>query len=130
MAEPLDRLRAIIVSIGRGAGAPDEPAVGQGSRMAAALSREHMRLAEARATDLQAALEPLIALIARQIDEGMALGQIRVGDPRRLAQFIYNLVATTMHTEFIAAEGDAATDERRERLADDLWEFCRRAIVA
>lgn len=128
--QPLDRLRAIIVAIGRGAGSPDEPAAAQGSRMAAALSREHMRLAEARPDELQAALEPLVALIARQLADGMKAGQIRTGDPARLAQFIYNLVATTLHTEFISAEAGVEVSGRRERLADELWEFCRRAVVA
>lgn len=130
MAEPLDRLKAIIVAIGRGAGAPDEPAARQGSRMAAALSREHIRLAESRPAELQAALEPLFALIGQQIADGMAQGQIGPGDPARMTLFIYNLVATTLHTEFITAEGTAEAAERREQLADDLWEFCRRAIVA
>jgi AcrR family transcriptional regulator len=128
--QPLDRLKAIVLSIGRGAGAPDEPAAGQGSRMAAALSREHIRLAESRPAELQAALEPLFAVIAKQIGDGMAAGQIREGDPDRLALFIYNLLATTLHTEFIASEGGTEAGERRERLADDLWEFCRRAIIA
>ncbi len=128
--QPLDRLKAIILSIGRGAGSPDEPAAEQGSRMAAALSREHMRLAESRPAELQAALEPLFALIAQQLADGMAQGQVRAGDPARLALFIYNLVATTLHTEFISSEGDAESGRRREHLANDLWEFCRRAVVA
>lgn len=128
--QPLDRLKAIILSFGQGSDFPDDPAAEQGSRMAAALSREHMRLAESRPAELQAALEPLFALIAQQIADGMAQGQIRSGDPARLALFIYNLVATTLHTEFISSEGDVVAGERRERLAADLWEFCRRAIIA
>lgn len=128
--EPLERLRAIVVSIGRGSGAPDEPAAQQNSRMAAALSREHIRLAESHPAQLQAALEPLFALIAKQIADGIARGQIRQGDPARLTLFIYNLIATTVHTELISGESGAVAAERRERLADDLWEFCRRAIVA
>jgi AcrR family transcriptional regulator len=128
--EPMERLKAIIVSIGRGSGAPDEPATGEGSRMAAALSREHMRLAEARPDELQAALAPLFALIAQQIEDGMKTGQVRQGDPARLALFIYNLIATTVHTELITAEGAQDAGERRERLADELWDLCRRAIAA
>ena len=128
--QPLDRLKAIIISIGRGSGAPDEPASGEGSRMAAALSREHMRLAEARPAELQAALEPLFALIAQQIAEGIAAKQVRQADPARLALFIYNLVATTVHTELITGEGADDAAERRERLADELLDFCRRAIAA
>jgi AcrR family transcriptional regulator len=126
--DPMDRLRAIVLSIGRGAGSPDEPASGEASRMAAALSREHMRLAEARPEDLQAALKPLVVVLARQIRDAMATGQVRQTDPDRLAQFIYNLVATTVHTELISDPG--GDGGRRELLADELWEFCRRAISA
>jgi AcrR family transcriptional regulator len=128
---PLDRLRTIILSIGRGAGTPDEPAAGQGNRLATALSREHMRLAEARPAELQAALNPLLTLIASQLAEGMAAGEVREGDPARMALFIYNLIATTLHTEFISAEAETGNvSERRERLGTDLWEFCRRAVIA
>jgi hypothetical protein len=128
--QPLDRLKAIVVAIGRGSGAPDEPASRQGTRMAAALSREHIRLAESRPAELQAALQPLFDVIGKQIEEGMAAGQIRQADPTRLTLFIYNLVATTLHTEFISGEDSAEAGERRERLADEMWDFCRRAIIA
>lgn len=129
LPDPVERLKMIIVSIGHGAGAPDEGADGNG-HMAAALSREHLRLAEARPDELHRALEPLMALIADQLADGMAVGKIRQADPVRLAIFIYNLVATTMHTELIAQEAIGSPRERRDRLADELWEFCHRAVAA
>ncbi len=130
LADPVERLKAIILSIGHGAATPEEATSGEGSRMAAALSREHLRLAESRPDELHQALRPLMALIADQLAEGMAAGTIRQGEPARLAVFIYNLVATTMHTELIAQEATGPAGERRDRLADELWEFCRRAVAA
>jgi AcrR family transcriptional regulator len=130
LPDPVERLQAIIVSIGHGAATPEEAGSGEGSRMAAALSREHLRLAESRPEELQQALQPLMALLADQLADGMAAGKIRQGDPARLALFIYNLVATTMHTELIAEETRSSAGERRGRLAEELWEFCRRAVAA
>ena len=129
IADPVERLKTIIVSIGQGAATPEGP-TGDRGHMAAALSREHLRLAEARPEELNRALKPLIALIAEQLSAGMAAGTIRQGEPPRLALFIYNLVATTMHTELIAEEAVGSPSERRGRLADELWEFCHRAVAA
>jgi AcrR family transcriptional regulator len=125
--DPLERLQRMIISIGHGAIAFEE--ADNSRHMAAALSREHLRLAESRPDELHQALQPLITLIADQLAEGMAAGKIRPGEPARFALFIYNLVATTMHTELIAEEAMGSPRERRGRLADDLWEFCRRAVV-
>lgn len=128
IADPLERLKTIIVSIGHGAATPDE-APDDSGHMAAALSREHLRLAEARPDELHRALRPLMTLIGDQLADGMAVGKVRQADPARLAVFIYNLVATTMHTELIAQETIGSPRERRDRLADELWEFCRRAVA-
>lgn len=128
--DPVERLKSIIISIGHGAASPDDVLTGEGSRMAAALSREHLRLAEARPDELHHALQPLMTLLSDQLAAGMAAGKVRQGDPARLALFIYNLVATTMHTELITQETISPAAERRDRLADELWEFCRRAIAA
>lgn len=130
IADPMERLRTVIVSIGSGGPFPDDAGGSDGSRLAAALSREHMRLGEARPAELQAALEPLMALLARLLREGMKAGVIRAGEPERFAVFIYNLVATTLHTELIAGESRRALSEHRNALADDLWDFVRRAIAA
>jgi AcrR family transcriptional regulator len=127
---PLDRLGTMILSMGSGSAFPEEAGSSEGSRMAAALSREHLRLAEARPAELQAALEPLIALIARQIEEAMQAGMVRQGDPLRFALLIYNLTATTVHTELITAEIYPVPAERRRQLGRELWEFCRQAIAA
>jgi hypothetical protein len=60
----------------------------------------------------------------------MEAGVVRRADPQRLALFVYNLVATTVHTEFIAQENARPDRARRVQMAADIWEFCRRAIAA
>jgi hypothetical protein len=35
-----------------------------------------------------------------------------------------------MHTELLSEKGGQPDWKRRNRLAGDLWEFCRRAIAA
>jgi hypothetical protein len=100
------------------------------NRRGAAMSREHLRLADSRPDELQAALSPLITLIARQLARGMDAGSMRRSAPRRLATLVYNLVATTVHTELLVHETSPPDRLRRVRLAKDIWEFCRRAIAA
>ena len=88
-----------------------------------------MRLAESRPNDLQAALAPLIDVIAQLLADGMAAGVIRQTEPQRLATLVYNLVSTTVHTELLAAEAAQSGRLPPAQLADEVWEFCRRAIV-
>lgn len=130
IADPIERLKTVIVSIGSGGPFPNDAGGREGSRLAAALSREHLRLAEARPDELQAALAPLLAMLSRQLQAGMAVGAVRQADPEQLAVFIYNLVATTLHTKLIASENRRAADLSRSALAEDLWDFVRRAIAA
>lgn len=130
ITDPVERLRTIIVSIGSGGPFSEDAGGGDDSRLAAALSREHLRLAEARPAELHSALEPLMALLVRQLEAGMAAGTMRQADPQRLAVFIYNLVATTLHTELIAGETRKIQIEQRQLIAEELWEFVRRAIAA
>lgn len=130
MADPLERLQLIVtyIVLGKGMQSPDSDALAE--RRAAALSREHLRLAEARPGDLQAALRPLIALLAQQLEAGMNAGVVRRDDPQRLATLLYNLVSTTVHSELLSRENTPTDRQAKLRLADDVWEFCRRAIAA
>jgi hypothetical protein len=68
--------------------------------------------------------------IAAQVREGIRTGQLREADPELQARLVYNLVSTTAHTELIAGDGGGSDRERRHALAQSLWEFCRRAIIA
>lgn len=128
MSDPMERLKSIVGFIVLGADALDS--TDSSNRRSAALVREHLRLAESRPTDLQAALSPLITLIARQLSDGMKAGLVRNYPPQRLAALVYNVVATTMHTEILANETSQPDPAHRVRLASEIWEFCRPAIAA
>lgn len=129
-AAPLERLRAIVDSIVLGNITLAAADGVQSNRRGAALSREHLRLAESRPADLQAALRPLLAVITQQLSDGMEAGSVRDDDPRRMAALVYNLVSTTVHTELLAQESAQPDRAQRIQLAADIWEFCRRAIAA
>ncbi|HEX7821612.1 MAG TPA: helix-turn-helix domain-containing protein [Sphingobium sp.] len=131
IADPVERLRLIVRSIALARGSIDGSDAPDGSHpRGAALSREHLRLAESRPNELQDALRPLLSLLARLLEEGMETGQIRRSRPDRLATLIYNLVATTVHAQLLAEETGGPDKAMREELAVDIWEFCRRAIAA
>jgi AcrR family transcriptional regulator len=129
LSDPLEQLKFIVASIVLGRSALDGEEAERGDRRGAAMSREHLRLAESRPADLQRALSPLLTLIARLLAEGMAAGLVRNAAPQRLAALVYNLVSTTMHTELLAEEAAPTEPARRAQLAADIWDFCRRAIV-
>ncbi|MBC2660324.1 TetR/AcrR family transcriptional regulator [Novosphingobium flavum] len=126
LSSPLERLQRIVCGIVLGRAGHAADGHWELSRRSAALSREHLRLAETRPRQLQRAIEPLVALIARELANGMALGEVRRADARQLAVLVYNLVSTTVHAELLAEEADR---QRREQLAAEIWEFSRRAIA-
>ncbi len=131
VADPLERMRLVVLSIALARGAINGHEAHDGSHpRGAALSREHIRLAEARPDELQSALRPLLSLLARFLEDGMKAGQVRQTRPDRLATLIYNLVATTVHAQLLAEETGGIDKALREDLAADIWEFCRRAIIA
>lgn len=124
---PVERLHLIVSNIALARATPESRA---GDRRTAALSREHLRLAEARPAELQAAIAPLLDLIAEIVAEGTAEGLFRPCDPAIQARLIYNLLSTTVHTQYIAEDREGPDPMRRERLAREIWEFCRRALQA
>ncbi len=130
LTDPMERLKLILTYIVLGKGMQPAAGVVQSNRRGAALSREHLRLAESRPHDLQVALRPLIALIEQELAAGMAAGVVRKDDPQRLAVLVYNVVSTTVHSELLASENAQPDQASAARLANDIWEFCRRAITA
>ena len=129
IADPLDQLRFIVTAIARGSMAFDDAGRAGASRRGAAMSREHLRLAEARPRELESALRPLLDLIADLLARGMAAGVVRPMAPATMASLVYNLVSTTVHAELLAEDPGTADQARRAALANDLWDFCRRAII-
>jgi AcrR family transcriptional regulator len=130
LTDPLETIREIVTGLVIGTAGGYNDFGDYGGRRSAAMAREHLRLAESRPAELAAALSPLLNLIADQVTEGIRKGQLRECDPALQATLIYNLVATTVHTELLAHEGTEADVHRRQELAERIWEFCRRAIVA
>lgn len=122
--DPLERLRFIIEAMVLGA--RSDAAV----RHAVAMSREHLRLAEARPDDMQQALEPLTGIIAEQLALGMERGVVRDGDPHEMAILVHNLVAATIHASLLSAHHAGSEQARRDRSAAMLWQFCMRAVRA
>ena len=128
---PLERIRMIVSILLLGAlGGVEGHDSEANDRRSAALSREHLRLAENRPADLQTALSPLLDLMTEIVAEGMASGAFRSADPALQARLLYNLVSNTLHTELLAEENARLNRERRKAMADEIWEFCRRAIAA
>ncbi len=130
IGDPIETIRAIIQGIFLGRYEITDDPGDFTDRLSAALSREHLRLAEARPAELHAALKPLLGLIAEQVRRGIRTGQCRECDPDLQAKLIYNLVATTAHTELLAEEVGGPDVERRRKLAGQVWDFCHRAIRA
>jgi AcrR family transcriptional regulator len=128
ITDPMERLAVIVSSIVLGNITLQVPGGAQSDRRGAALSREHLRLAESRPVDLQAALRPLLALITQQLSDGMQAGSVRRDDTGRMATLLYNLVSSTVHSTLLAEENARPDRASRERLAAEIWEFCRRAI--
>lgn len=128
---PMEQLRFIVTGIvlGRMGVAPDQDPV-PSDRRSAALSREHLRLAESRPVELQAALDPLLALMESIIARGMAEGVFRQADAALQARLAYNLLSTTIHTELLTHEGAVPDREARRALAGHIWDFCRCAVAA
>jgi AcrR family transcriptional regulator len=129
LADPLERLRLIVTCLVLGKSSLEQTDGTESGRRGAAMSREHLRLAESRPDDLQAALSPLLTLLAQQLSDGMEVGSVRHYDPQSLAALVYNLVSTTVHTELLTQKTVRPDWARRVRLANDIWEFCRRALV-
>lgn len=127
ISDPCEKLRLIITSILLGQQiAPDE---GLGSdRRAAAMSREHMRLAESNPQELQTALGPLLTLLKGILIQAIEAGAVRRSDPEKIARFLYNLVSTTAHTELLRTNTEESHPGRRLELANEVWDFCYHAI--
>lgn len=118
--EPLARVEFVVKSMFLSSHAKD--VLGQ----SVPLSREHLRLAEARPEELRLAIEPFVALLTEQVEAGIAAGVVRPGDARRLAVLIHHLVSGQIHGMLL---GTVAEDDL-ERSGDELWQFCLRAIRA
>lgn len=119
-SDPLERLHFVVKSMFQSARSQDL------LEQTVSLSREHLRLAEARPAELRDAIEPFVELLTELVQEGMAAGVVRPGDPRRLAVLIHHLVSAQIHGVLLGTVGA----EDSEQTGEELWQFCLRAIRA
>lgn len=128
--DAISRLRLLVYAIVLGRASVAGQQHWEKSRRSAALAREHLRLAETRPKDLERAIAPLIDVIADILRGGMADGTMRTTEPQHLALLVYNLISTTVHGELLAEELGQPSLDRRKRLAEEIWCFCKGAVAA
>ncbi|HLI75000.1 MAG TPA: TetR/AcrR family transcriptional regulator [Acidimicrobiales bacterium] len=90
---------------------------------AAALVREHLRLAESHPEQLRAVLHPFVALFEREVAGAQERGAVRSGDTARLARTLFHVVVSHLHALICHQIDDSPTD-----VAEDLWRFCAAAL--
>ncbi|MHB8593443.1 MAG: TetR/AcrR family transcriptional regulator [Acidimicrobiales bacterium] len=90
---------------------------------AAALVREHLRLAESRPEELRGVLRPFVDVFERELERAQRSGTVRRGDPAGDARTLFHLVVSHLHA-LICHQ----IDEEPARVAEDLWAFCAAAL--
>ena len=115
--DPLGRVRLAVVGLFRFlAGDGRLP-------YAAALVREHLRLAESHPDQLRGVLEPFVAVFADVVGDAQSKGAVRAGDARRDARTLFHLVVSHLHA-LICHQ----IDEPPVEVAEELWAFCAAAL--
>jgi AcrR family transcriptional regulator len=116
-ADPLERLRVVVVGLFRFL------TVEGRLPYAAALVREHLRLAEARPDQLRGVLQPFVGIFEDAVAAAQRSGVIRAGDARRDARTLFHLVLSHLHALIWHQ-----IDEPPTELGDELWAFCVAAL--
>ena len=117
IADPLERLRALVHDMFQ----PRDQA-----RFRRTIVRENLRLAELRTDEHRQAIEPLVAVLQAQVEAGMQAGVIRAGDARTLALLVLQVAAASVHGLVLTGNDQSGPNH----LADQVWDFCLRAIRA
>jgi AcrR family transcriptional regulator len=115
--EPLERLRVVVVGLFRFL------TVEGRLPYAAALVREHLRLAESHPDQLRGVLDPFVGVFEDAVAAAQARGAVRPGDARRDARTLFHLVLSHLHA-LICHQ----IDEPPTEVAEELWAFCRAAL--
>jgi AcrR family transcriptional regulator len=90
---------------------------------AAALVREHLRLAESRPEKLRAVLQPFVEILRVELESAGRSGALKVDDAGRTARTLFHLVVSHLHALICHQIDDSPTG-----VADDLWTFCAAAL--
>lgn len=115
--DPIDRLRAAVTSLFM--------FITVDGRLpyAAALVREHLRLAESRPEQLRAVLQPFVDVFEVELRAAQEAGVVRAGDPGRDARTLFHLVVSHLHALICHQIDDPPAE-----VADGLWSFCSAAL--
>ncbi len=116
-ADPVERLRLVVVGLFRFL------TIEGRLPYAAALVREHLRLAESHPDRLRGILDPFVAVFEDAVAGAQASGAVRPGDARRDARTLFHLVVSHLHA-LICHQ----IDESPTEVADGLWAFCASAL--
>jgi TetR/AcrR family transcriptional regulator len=116
-ADPVERLRTVVVGLFRFL------TVEGRLPYAAALVREHLRLAESHPDQLRGVLDPFLGVFEGAIAAAQAAGTVRAGDARRDARTLFHLVVSHLHALICHQIEEPPTD-----VAEELWAFCSAAL--
>jgi AcrR family transcriptional regulator len=116
-AEPLERLRVVVVGLFRFL------TVEGRLPYAAALVREHLRLAESHPDQLRGVLHPFVGVFEDAVAAAQATGAVRAGDARRDARTLFHLVLSHLHALICHQIEEPPTE-----VAEELWAFCAAAL--
>ena len=116
-SDPLERLRVAVVGLFRFL-------TGDGRLpYAAALVREHLRLAESHPDQLRGVLHPFMGVFENAVAGAQAAGAVRPGDARRDARTLFHLVLSHLHALICHQIEESPTE-----IAEELWAFCSAAL--
>jgi len=116
-AEPLERLRVVVVGLFRFL------TVEGRLPYAAALVREHLRLAESHPDQLRGVLHPFVGVFEDAVAGAQASGAVRPGNARRDARTLFHLVLSHLHALICHQIEEPPTE-----VAEELWAFCSAAL--
>jgi AcrR family transcriptional regulator len=114
---PLERLHIYIATALQGLRTPPG-GVGPGF-----ITAEHWRLQQEFPDEVEAATKPFAALVQRELEQAEAEGLASPGDAEQDAWLITRLVMAEYHHYAFHPENMDA-----ERVAEDVWRFCLRAV--
>ncbi|MDR3650832.1 MAG: TetR/AcrR family transcriptional regulator [Acidimicrobiales bacterium] len=116
-ADPLERLRIVVVGLFRFL------TVDGRLPYAAALVREHLRLAESRPDQLRGVLHPFVGVFEDAVTAAQGCGSVRPGNARHDARTLFHLVLSHLHALICHQIEEPPTE-----VADELWAFCSAAL--
>jgi len=116
-ADPLERLRIVVVGLFRFL------TVDGRLPYAAALVREHLRLAESRPDQLRGVLHPFVGVFEDAVTAAQESRSVRPGNTGHDARTLFHLVLSHLHALICHQIEESPTD-----VADELWAFCSAAL--